>query len=260
MLQTFTNDHLGDVDLILVNDKPYLDGIKVAKMLGYSNPHAAIYRHCKDPGLTFREIGVVTGKKRDGSDAIQTVSKVFIDEGNVYRLIIKSKKPEAIMFERWVMDEVLPSIRKTGQYTYPDKYIQNLIDICNKQQNNIEKLLDDKCKSQPLIDIAKTVVTSSNSVSIGAFAKLLHSLGVDIGRNRLFDWLRANGYLMKQGDENQPKQVYIDKGLFTTRQYTINTAEGIKVKITPYITGKGQAYFINKIQGRYNYEYVNTRY
>lgn len=168
---------------------------------------------------------------------------------NVYRLIIKSKKPKAIVFERWVMDEVLPSIRKNGQYVYSEEYIQNLISICITQQESIEKLIEDNKKSKSYMDIAKTVLATDNSISIGAFAKLLHYLGVDIGRNRLFDWFRANGYIMKQGEENQPKQMYIDKGLFTTRQYTINTKDGIKVKITPYITAKGQAYFINKIKG-----------
>lgn len=91
------------------------------------------------------------------------------------------------------MDEVLPSIRKYDGYANSDKYLQNLIEICTTQQNSIQKLLDDKQKNKPYIDIAKTVVASDNSISIGAFAKLLYSLGMDIGRNRLFDWFRANG-------------------------------------------------------------------
>ena len=111
MLKTFTNDYLGEIDVIIIDNKPYFDGTKVAKMLGYSNPHAAISRHCKDTGLMFREVGVATGKRKDGSEVIQKVSKIFISEGNVYRLIIKSKKPQSIIFEKWVMDEVLPSIR-----------------------------------------------------------------------------------------------------------------------------------------------------
>lgn len=260
MLQTFTNEDLGEVDVIIIYGKPYFEGNKVAKILGYSNPHAALSRHCKDPGLIFHEVGVKTGTKKDGTIATQKVSKIFIDEGNVYRLTMKSRKPEAIVFEKWVMDEVLPSIRNHGGYANSDKYIQNLIEICTTQQNSIQKLLDDKKKNKAYIDIAKTVVASDNSISIGAFAKLLYSLGIDIGRNRLFDWFRANGYIMKQGEENQPKQIYLDQGLFTTRQYTLNTNEGIKVKITPYITGKGQAYFINKIQGGNSYGYVNSRY
>ena len=247
MLKTFTNDYLGEIDVIIIDNKPYFDGTKVAKILGYSNPHAALSRHCKDTGLTFREVGVATGKRKDGSEVIQKVSKIFISEGNVYRLIIKSKKPQAIIFEKWVMDEVLPSIRNNGEYNYSEKYIQNLISICTTQQNNIEKLIEDKQKSKPYIDIAKTVISSDDSISIGAFAKLLNSLGIDIGRNRLFNWFRVNGYIMKQGKENQPKQIYIDKGLFTTRQYTVNTKEGSKINITPYITTKGQAYFIEKI-------------
>ena len=249
MVKTFKNNSLGEIDITLINDKPYFEGNKVAKLLGYSNTYAAISRHCKDPGIILREVGVPNGKRKDGSEVIQKVSKIFIDEGNVYRLIIKSKKPEAVAFERWVMDEVLPSIRKSGQYIYSEQYIQNLMSICTRQQENIEKLIDDKEKSKPYIDIAKTVLATDNSISIGAFAKLLNSLGLDIGRNRLFDWFRANGYIMRQGDEQQPIQTYIDRGLFTTKQYVINTKEGCKVRITTYITPKGQHYFMSKIKG-----------
>ena len=251
-LKIFTNEDFGDVAVINIDNKPYFEGVKVAKILGYTNPHAAISRHCKEPGLTFREVGVVTGSKRDGSAIIQKVSKIFIDEGNVYRLIIRSKKAEAEAFEKWIMDEVLPSIRQNGYYVYSEEYIKKLINTCTTQQQNIERLIEDKEKVKPYIDIGKTVLNSDNSISIGAFAKLLHSLGLNIGRNRLFDWFRANGYIMRQGDEQQPVQTYIDRGLFTTKQYVINTKEGCKVRITTYITPKGQHYFMSKIKGDKN--------
>lgn len=83
MLKTFKNENLGEIDIILINNKPYFDGTKVAKMLGYSNTHAALARHCNDLELTFREVGVHTGKRKDGSEVIQKVSKIFIK--NIYR-------------------------------------------------------------------------------------------------------------------------------------------------------------------------------
>lgn len=88
----------------------------VCDILGYTNPSKTIKDHCRTPGVTKRYIGVVTGTTKSGDDAIQQVETIFINEGNLYRLIIKSRKPEAEPFESWVCDEVLPTIRKTGKY------------------------------------------------------------------------------------------------------------------------------------------------
>lgn len=248
-LKIFTNEDFGDILVINIDNKPYFEGVKVAKILGYNNPHAAISRHCKQPGLRFREVGVVTGSKKDGSVITQQVSKIFISEGNLYRLIVKSKKQEAEKFECWVMDEVLPSIRNDGGYVNSDDFIVKILDSYVKQKSYCEKLINDFNNYKPYINIGQTVAQSDDSISIGAFAKLLNSLGLDIGRNRLFQWFRDNGYIMKQNGENQPKQVYIDMGLFKTRQMAITTSEGINIKITTYVTGKGQLYFIKKLKG-----------
>ena len=84
-VKIFTNEDFGEVAVISIDNKPYFEGVKVAKILGYSNPHAAISRHCKEPGLRFREVGVVTGNRRDGSIVNQAVSKIFISEGKVLK-------------------------------------------------------------------------------------------------------------------------------------------------------------------------------
>ena len=256
-IKIFTNEDFGEVAVISIDNKPYFEGVKVAKILGYSNPHAAISRHCKEPGLTFREVGVVTGNRRDGSIVNQAVSKIFISEGNLYRLIVKSKKEEAEKFESWVMDEVLPSIRSEGGYVKDEDFMVKILDSYIKQKTYCEKLINDLNSYKPYINIGQTVAQSDDSISIGAFAKLLNSLGVNIGRNRLFDWFRDNGYIMKQNGENQPKQLYVDMGLFKTRQMAITTSEGIVIKITTYITGKGQLYFIKKLKGDLSNEEVS---
>ena len=176
-LKIFTNEDFGDILVISIDNKPYFEGVKVAKILGYNNPHAAISRHCKQPGLTFREVGVVTGNKRDGSIANQKVSKIFISEGNLYRLIVKSKKEEAEKFECWVMDEVLPSIRSDGGYVNSDDFFVKILDSYVKQKFYCEKLINDLNNYKPYINIGQTVAQSDDSISIGAFAKLLNSLG-----------------------------------------------------------------------------------
>lgn len=224
IVKVFENNNFGDLIVITIKEKNYIEAIKVARILRYSNPNDAINRHCLDKGVVFHEVGIVTGRKANGEPIIQHHMKKFIDEGNLYRLIVKSKLPSAVEFESWIFDNVIPSIRKHGSYT--DEQI---------------------IKNQQYAKLGRTVEKSDSLVSIGEFAKLLNSIGIDIGRNRMFEFLREQGYLMKEHGENQPKQIYLNKGLFKIRQFTINTSKGPKIKITTYITGKGQKHLINEI-------------
>lgn len=105
-LQIFKNSSFGNLEVLTIEGKQWFPAIKVAEILGYSNPHDAINRHSKTKGVVKREVlsnGGIQNKK-------------FIDEGNLYRLITKSKLPQAEQFEEWVFDDVLPTLRKTGSY------------------------------------------------------------------------------------------------------------------------------------------------
>ena len=252
-LCVFNNDEFGEVAVVSIDGKPYFEGIKVARILGYKNHNDAIRRHCKQHGIVFHDRGVVTSKRRDGSEVLQYIPSAFIDEGNLYRLIIKSRKEEAQRFESWVMDEVLPSIRLDGGYVHNDEFIKNLVKVCTVQYESIEKLKGSILDNECYVSLGKTITSCNNAISVGGFAKVLNGYGVNIGRNRLFDWFRANGYIMRQNGENQPKQVYIDRGLFVTKQMAVNTSDGVKVNVTTYITGKGQAYFINRVSNSFKY-------
>lgn len=106
-LQIFNNEEFGEVRMIEIDGKPYFVATDVATALGYTNPRKAVNDHCK--GVTKRDTPTSSG--------VQSMS--YINEGDLYRLIMKSKLPSAEKFERWVMDEVLPSIRKTGSYGMP---------------------------------------------------------------------------------------------------------------------------------------------
>lgn len=106
-LQIFNNEEFGEVRMTEIDGKPYFVATDVATALGYATPRDAVSRHCK---------GVV---KRDTPTSSGVQSMSYINEGDLYRLIMKSKLPSAEKFERWVMDEVLPSIRKTGGYGMP---------------------------------------------------------------------------------------------------------------------------------------------
>lgn len=116
-LQVFNHEQFGDVRIIEEDGKVLFCGKDVAAALGYDNPRKAVRDHC--PHGTKRSIGVMTGKKADGTPAMQNVEMTFIPEGDLYRMITHSKLPAAERFEKWVFDEVLPTIRKTGGYGQP---------------------------------------------------------------------------------------------------------------------------------------------
>lgn len=106
-LQVFNNEQFGQVRMLEESGTVLFCGADIAKALGYVNPRKALSDHCK--GVTKRDTPTASG--------VQEMS--FIPEGDVYRLIVRSNLPAAEQFERWVMDEVLPTIRKTGTYAKP---------------------------------------------------------------------------------------------------------------------------------------------
>lgn len=123
-LTVFKNSKFGKVRTLIEEDGTVLFcASDVFKILGYTNQRKAINDHC--PHVTKRSIEVETGTKNEGSPARQEIFMLFIQEGDIYRLIIRSKLPAAEQFEKWVMEEVLPSIRKTGSYSIkkPDSYM-----------------------------------------------------------------------------------------------------------------------------------------
>lgn len=127
-LQIFNSGEFGEIRTVEINGKPYFVGTDVAKALGYNNPRDAVSRHCK---------GVV---KHDTptSSGVQLMS--YINEGDLYRLIMKSKLPSAEKFEAWVMDEVLPTIRKTGSYQKPMTIAEQIQLLALGNQNHEERI------------------------------------------------------------------------------------------------------------------------
>ena len=257
-LKTFTSEEFGEITTIVIDGREYFEASKVANILGYSNPRDAVNRHCKLPGVVIHDMMVCIGKRVDGGNRTKVVKKKFIDEGNLYRLIIKSKLESAIKFEKWIMDEVLPSIRKNGTYMdentiykciKDDKFLINLLKTLDNKNKEVINLKESLENAKPYIKAAKTITSCEDGINIGSFAKLVNALGINIGRNRLFAWFRNRGYIMKNDKGNEPKQAYIDQGYFKIRQTIVNTSDGPKINITTYITGKGQVYFIKKLEG-----------
>lgn len=126
-MQVFQNSEFGELGVLEIDGKPYFPATASAKMLGYANPRDAIGRHCKIDGVVKHDVVSLTTNQH-GVTSSQTVAMKFITEGNLYRLITHSKIPEAERFEKWIFDEVLPTIRKTGGYGNQTAMMEKLVE------------------------------------------------------------------------------------------------------------------------------------
>lgn len=186
----------------------------------------------------------------------------IISEPGLYRLVMRSRKPEAKEFQRWVTHEVLPSIRRTGGYiptTDADDDMTILAKAVMIGQRTMEaqkqKIAEQQTRIvelEPKARFADAVAASDGTCLVGELAKMLRQNGMDIGQNRLFRLLQADGYLGKSGsNRNVPTQRAMDLGLFRIKETTVTHADGhTTVSRTPKVTGKGQRYFIDRYWGR----------
>lgn len=186
----------------------------------------------------------------------------IISEPGLYKLVMRSRKPEAHEFQRWVTHEVLPQIRKTGGYipaTDADDDMTILAKAVMIGQRTMEaqkrKIASQQSRIvelEPKARFADAVAASDGTCLVGELAKMLRQNGMDIGQNRLFRLLQADGYLGKSGsNRNVPTQRAMDLGLFRIKETTVTHADGhTTVSRTPKVTGKGQRYFIDRYWGR----------
>ena len=244
-LQIFKNPEFGEIRTLEENGKILFCAADIAKALGYANPNKAVNDHCR----------AITKRSTPISGKMQGIN--FIPEGDVYRLITHSKLSAAEKFEKWVFDEVLPTIHKHGAYMTPDKLEEvllkpdTLIQLAQnlKAEQEKRRALEVKMEEQkPKVLFAESVEAAKTSILIGELAKLLKQNGINIGQNRLFEWLRQNGYLIRRqgSDYNMPTQRAMEMGLFEIKETTITHSDGhIHVSKTPKVTGKGQVYFVN---------------
>lgn len=250
-LQIFKNPEFGEIRTIEKDGEPWFVGKDVAAALGYSNTKDALSRHI-DAEDKYQGEGVAFP---DPHGILQYPT--IINESGLYSLVLSSKLPTAKKFKRWVTSEVIPSIRKHGGYLTPDKLEEvllkpdTLIQLAQnlKAEQEKRKALEVKMEEQkPKVLFAESVEAAKTSILIGELAKLLKQNGINIGQNRLFEWLRNNGYLIKRqgSDYNMPTQRAMEMGLFEIKETTITHSDGhIHVSKTPKVTGKGQVYFVN---------------
>lgn len=240
-IKVFENEQFGRIRVVEKNNEPWFIAKDVCKALGLAQVSRAIQKLDEDEVTNSKVI-----------DSIGREQKVnAISEAGMYSLVLVSRKPEAKAFKRWVTHEVLPAIHRTGGYMVakadetPEETMARAVliaqDTINRQKQQIADM-------QPKALFADAVAASHTSILVGELAKLLKQNGVEIGQNRLFRWLRENGYLMKTGSSyNMPTQRSMEQELFEVKETSITHSDGhITVQKTPKVTGKGQQYFINR--------------
>lgn len=252
-MQTFSNETLGNIRTALNGSEPMFCLSDIAKVLEHSNP-ARIKEWLDD------EFGNGITKSYTIIDALNREQKAtFITEPQLYYVLARTNAPKAKPFRMWVNSEVLPTIRKTGSYSLTQQLPQNYLEalealiVKEKERLALEQKLE---KVTPLVEFAENIAVSTNSKTIGDFAKILcNNEHIRIGEKRLFAWLRNHGYLQSN---NAPYQKFIDCGYFEVKEGSYNVPKGIRTYMQTLITGKGQIYFADKLIKEFGYDTRKT--
>lgn len=264
----FENPEFGKVRTLQIDDKPWFVGKDICQAFGDKN-HS-------------RSIGRVDNMDKRQENIIDSLGReqkaVFVNESGLYSLLFAMQPQKANndgvsdaypievqerieklrKFKHWITSEVLPSIRKHGAYMTdetlekallnPDFLIQLATEL--KKEKEMRIAAENKIKAdEPKVAFAEKVADSSSLIDIGMLSKLAQDEHINIGRNRLFAWLRENEFLQSSDcHKNEPYQKYINQGIFEVKEYTYTTPYGEKCGTKTYVTGKGQIYIIEKLR------------
>ncbi len=257
-IQVFNNEQFGSIRTAGTADNPMFCLADICKVLELQT--GATKNRLDQKGVNLINTPTSSGEQQ----------MIFINEKNLYRVIMRSDKPQAEPFQDWVCGDVLPSIRKHGAYATtqtidsiianPDNAIKLLTALKESNERaarereqrlaaegQVAELEKKDIENKPKVVYADAVAGSNSSCLIGEMAKMIAQNGYPIGEKRLFQWLRDNHYLCSYGERfNQPYQQYIEQGLFTMKQSVYSVNGEMRTRNTTKITGKGQIYFINK--------------
>ena len=245
-MKIFENSEFGAVRVVDVNGEPWFVAKDVCECLELTNTSQTLSY------LDDDEKGITTNDTPGGQQEMSIVS-----EAGLYSLILRSRKPEAKAFKRWITHEVLPAIRKHGGYLTPAKLEEALTDPdtiirlatnLKAERKKRQALEAQAAADRPKVVFAESIEVAKTSILVGEMAKLIkQATGCDMGQNRFFEWLRANGYLHKGGSaRNMPTQRCIDAGWMEIKEGTrIGSSGECHITRTPKVTGKGQIYFVN---------------
>ena len=242
-IKTYNHEQLGQVRCFKTDDgQVFFLASDVAKGLGYSSA-AAMTRTLDEDEKGMQIVHTLGGEQK----------MTVITESGFYHAAMKSRVEKAKEFRRWVTKEVLPQIARTGGYIpireedTPEQLMARALIVAQKTIEKKDEIIAQKnallTAQRPKVLFADAVTSQEDSILISEMAKLLTQNGYEIGRTRLFRWLRENGYLFKKSTE--PIQKWVERGIFDTHVTIINTNHGQRESITTKVTGKGQQYFID---------------
>lgn len=243
-LQVFQNSQFGNLEILTIEGKEWFPAIQVAEILGYTNPRKAIRDHAKKRGVTIRSVIDSLGRNQD---------KKFIDEGNLYRLITRSKLPQADEFEEWVFEDVLPSIRKHGIYATdnvientlnnPD-YIINVLTEYKKEKEHNLLLQQQVGELKPKADYYDQILKSKKLITVNAIAK---DYGMSAqALNKILHDLKVQ---FKQSGQWLLYAKYHDKGYTSSEPHKYTKKDGTEdFKLHTKWTQKGRIFLYNLLK------------
>lgn len=252
-LQLFSSERFGKLRATQIDCEVWFAATDVAKALGY-----------RDANQITRALDDDEKRWSEGTLSECTHSHLgirIINESGLYRVLMRSQRPEAIPFQRWLAHEVVPEIRRNGGYIATSTedsdadimarallIAQKTIDRKNELIALHEATIEDM---KPKALFADAVADSDGTCLIGELAKMMCQNGLEIGQNRLFKLLQRDGYLGKSGsNRNVPTQRSMDMKLFRIKETAVTHSDGrVTINRTPKVTGKGQAYFIGRYCG-----------
>ena len=246
-MQVFRNSQFGNLEILTIEGKQWFPAINVAETLGYTNPRKAIRDHAKERGVTIRSVIDSLGRNQN---------KKFIDEGNLYRLISRSKLPQAEQFEEWVFDDVLPAIRKHGIYATdnvieqtlkdPDYIITVLTEYKKEKEENLllqQEIGELKPKADYVDEILKstgtlatTQIAADYGISAQKLNKLLHEARLQRKVNK--QWVLYSEHMGKSYTESDTIAIVRSDGREDTVLQTRWTQKG-RLKIHEIMTEFG---------------------
>ena len=251
-IKIFENEEFGKVRTVVKNGEPWWilkDICRVLEMKANSAGEVA-KRLDKDE---YDSIGL--------TDSLGRKQKTYaVNESGLYSILVRSDKPKAKPFRKWITSEVIPTIRRTGGYVAnEDMFIENYLPFLDEPYQNLFRLqmmaigkLNERIRhDEPLVEFANQVSNTDNLIDMNAMAKLAVEENIPIGRNRLFRWLRENEILMSG---NLPYQKYIDRGYFAVKESVFETPTMTKTYQQTFVTGKGQAYIIGRLKKEFGNE------
>lgn len=248
-MKIFENSEFGAVRVVDVNGEPWFVAKDVLRALDYADD----YNPSRAMQAIPREWKGVHRMHTPGGEQ----EMLIISEQGLYFFLGRSDKPKALPYQMWVAGDVVPTIRKHGGYLTPAKLEEALTDPdtiirlatnLKAEREKRQALEAQAAADRPKVVFAESIEVAKTSILVGEMAKLIkQATGCDMGQNRFFEWLRANGYLHKGGSaRNMPTQRCIDAGWMEIKEGTrIGSSGECHITRTPKVTGKGQIYFVN---------------